>query len=207
MVSITQQAFNEHLDEFQCLVLENIVPTKGLRLLILNSYVRAAGVQKHRFLYVRCCLNENTYFDFTVSFDTFFGVPVLHFKAYDVSKGHIREIFDVFDLKFMGPSTYTIETHHLLNNPWFYVHPCETASTMNDFMTAHEEIKDSIILAVVTGALSKGSFSGAVLPTETFSERDSTLHYLCIWFGVYITAVIPRLSFRPNMAIITKSCI
>lgn len=174
MVSITIGGFNEYIDEFQQLLVENIVSIDGLLLLVVNSYVRSAGVQQQRYVYTRCCLDGQTYFDFTVSFDTFFTVPVLYFKIYSFSDVTAREVFDISGLKYVGSSTFTIESHHLLNSPWFYVHPCETASTMTDFM-------------------------GALDQDGNIYDRRFILKYLCSWFGIYISSVVPGLSFRPNL--------
>lgn len=212
---ISNDLFNQHIEEFNDLILQSLryVPyTNGheepdAKLSIINNFKKDIDVnasQREHKAYVmtsirllRPRLPESLTFDFTISYDDFYQVPVLYFRAFEravidnknmVVQTGLRPINSIeyliskynLSLGFKNEmeigAIITLDSHHLLadNCVWFYVHPCETVATMKDFSTINH------------------------FKQETETERMQVLKYLSTWFGIYgLCGIFPSISFRP----------
>lgn len=102
--------FNASLPSFNTLLLNSL---SGPQLAIENNYVRSQHNQ--RYSYTRLRSGARTV-DFTVCYDAFYMVPVLHFRHND-------------SVEFED-SRCVVDMHPLLHLPFVLLHPCETRAVM-----------------------------------------------------------------------------
>lgn len=212
---ISNYQFNKHIDEFNELLLRNLrlIPSysksegSDANLDIINNYKKELNSNsknlKKTYILTRICLSGSflpncLLIDFTLSYDDFYMVPVLYFRAFkDNSKstsGNIDETrvtpivsteelvsnyYSVLGLSSdlnLGP-TVTLDSHHLITDSsvWFYVHPCETLHRLREFMEA----------------------DNCLLPCD--SEQLQVVKYLSIWYATYsLGGIFPSISLRPT---------
>ena len=213
---ISSCQFNDHVDEFNELLLRNLrfIPSyskpggSDANFDIINNYKKELNLNvknlKKTYILTRICLSgsslpNNLLIDFTVSYDDFYMVPVLYFRAFkdnsNSTSGNAEEsrttpiismeelisnYYSVLGLSSdmnLGP-TVTLDSHHLITDScvWFYVHPCETLHTLKEFMEAGNH----------------------VLPCD--SEKVQVVKYLSIWYATYgLGGIFPSISLRLSL--------
>lgn len=167
---ITNQQFNDNIEEFILIMLANL-KLKGtdFEFSVNNNYVNKWNIGK-MYSFVSVSVKQLR-IDFTISFDDLYGVPLLNMRLYDN---------DMFLTSPMAQRTLAVgicpvdlHNHHLLQQPWLQVHPCETLQTIDSH-----------------------------LKNTPICKYNLVIQYLCCWFGLYgLPSIFPQFSVRPNIYI------
>lgn len=110
---LTREIFNSTLDPFNDVLMSHLTLPVG-QISIVNNYIRS----DHHRRVVSCCVQAELVIEFTVSWDEFYLVPVIHFRATEVD---------------LLKAVVTLDLHPLTGEPWYSVHPCETQKGMEAF--------------------------------------------------------------------------
>ncbi|EMG50372.1 ATG10 Ubiquitin-like-conjugating enzyme ATG10 [Candida maltosa Xu316] len=164
---ITNQEFNKNLDEFLLILLDNL-SLDGIEYHVLNHYSKSVfGDKQYAFFSISVsCLR----LDCTISYDDLYTVPVINIRLYNNDK----LLMDPNSQTILKTNTSVIQlqNHHLLQEPWLQIHPCETLETIDTHLRNVPESK----------------------------KYNDTLTYLCCWFGIYgLPTMFPQFSFRPHV--------
>lgn len=179
MTYITNNQFNEYLDEFNQLLVNELISTNNENnLSIVNNYIKKIDKPFNKsYLFISLKINspiESIKIDFTILYDDFYTVPILYFNVYDIN--HQDEISLKRIEKFnKNQLKVSLESHPFTNNTCYCIHPCETLNGMQDFIN-----------------------SANILETE--DSKLFVIKYLIIWFGIYgIPAIYPYINLRINI--------
>ncbi|KAI5959612.1 uncharacterized protein KGF55_005256 [Candida pseudojiufengensis] len=154
---------------------------RSLDFKISNLRIKEVCNQLVVFVYLTTIKNGNSVgIEFTVSFDRFYIVPIFNFRIYINTK----LIFDLEDLKkyicLEEDVDILLTDHHILQNPWFQIHPCETSNTMKEHLMTYYE--------------------GNGRDLKIDSHDEFTLNYLKIWFNLYgLPSVLQEFSLRSTI--------
>lgn len=118
--------FEEALPKFNSLLLEHLSAP------IFKNYIRNSLISPYSYTRIERApkrvdtintkpLNKSSWrwlsAEFTIHYDNFYRVPLFSFRL---------------DLLLVDSNSYcAIDIHPILQNPWIYMHPCETSSTMD----------------------------------------------------------------------------
>ncbi|KAI5953265.1 hypothetical protein KGF54_002636 [Candida jiufengensis] len=119
--------------------------------------------------------------EFTISFESFYNVPIFNFRVYHNNKLSF-DLGGVNDILYWNREVeYLLIDHHILQNPWFQIHPCETSSTLDQHMQSFVEILEY-----------EGDKAG--------KKKDLTVEYLKVWFNLYgLPTILPDFSLRSTI--------
>ncbi|RCK57987.1 Ubiquitin-like-conjugating enzyme ATG10 [Candida viswanathii] len=125
---ITNQEFNQNLEQFLELVLENLQLDDGKEVHIVNHHVKHLPFDKS---YAFASLSFTAVrLDFTVSYHDYYQVPVINCRMYE--NGKFLPMAQ--SQSVLTPTTQTpveLQNHHLLDQPWLQIHHCETLLTID----------------------------------------------------------------------------
>lgn len=167
---ITNQEFNENIEEFVGLILENLqLIDSTVKLSIVNYYIKHLSFEKSYFFI--CLLLGALRLDLTVSYHDYYQVPVMNCRLYENDK-YISDVKSQLILKISTETIIELQNHHLLEQPWLQIHPCETQQT----------IKTHLLNNLLN------------------TECNHAIEYMCCWFGLYgLPYIFPQFSFRPSI--------
>lgn len=117
---IDNSTFNANIEGFNDDIISNLHCSEHI-FKITNNYIKSINDKKLSF--VEAEFGDDK-IQFTISYDDFYMVPVFHFR-----------LFDKQELAKPPPGKLaTTNPHPLLNlDLWWWIHPCETLHTMNQF--------------------------------------------------------------------------
>lgn len=167
---ITNQEFNDNIEEFVELVLENLqLLNSATELLIRNYYIKHLPFEK---IYSFISFDLNTVrLNFTISYHDYYQVPVINCRLYENGK-FIVGVESQTVLTISTNTSVELENHHLLEQPWLQIHPCETQHTIDEHLRDASQNK----------------------------KCNHVIEYMCCWFGLYgLPSVFPQFSFRPSI--------
>lgn len=128
---ITNQEFNDSIEEFISIILENL-KLKGtdFGFSVGNHYVNKWATNKmYSFISVSV---KRLRIDFTISFDDLYNVPLFNMRLYDNDTFLTSPMTQ--NTLAVGLSAVDLQNHHLFHQPWLQVHPCETLQTIDDHL-------------------------------------------------------------------------
>lgn len=167
---ITNEQFNENIDQFNELLIDNLHwNTSYNDIMIKNNYVKKLPignkVYSHTSLEVK-----GIRLDFTISYHDLYNVPIINVRLYKDHK--LISLEEVSDTLKIGLAVTSLNTHHLLQDTWVQIHPCETLQQLETHLK-------SIGLKC---------------------QVNPIVEYLCCWFGVYgLSSIFPQITFRPTL--------
>lgn len=177
---LTNQEFNAAIGQFKGVLLDNLQSMIKFKVVAID----VKHVNDENYLFACITFGNNARLEFTISYDNFYQVPIFCFRIYiderlnfDIVEigENLRESSKLILNKVVEIS---ITDHHLLNQPWFQIHPCETLDTLHTHVSSQKEFTLE----------------------QNYKDYDSSIAYLSCWFGLYaLPAIFPQFSIRPIM--------
>ncbi|KAI5966040.1 hypothetical protein CANMA_003286 [Candida margitis] len=175
---LTSQEFNCAIDQFKDFLLDNLQSTVRFKVVVAE----VKQVNEERYMFASSTIGQDdTRLEFTISYDKFYQVPIFSFRFYINDKLDFN--IDELDQSLKESSNLVLNRlvdlsiidHHLLHQPWFQIHPCETLNTLNTHVQSQRTITSG----------------------QNYNYKYS-ISYLSCWFGLYaLPEIFPQFSIRP----------
>lgn len=215
---ITNCQFNDHIDEFNELLLQNLrlvtsnsnSEISDANFDIINNYKKELNlntkIQKKIYMLTRICISGSSLptsllVDFTISYDDFYMVPVLYFRVFQDSS---RSIGGNIDEAGVTPITSTEE---LISN-YYSVLNLNDDLNLGPTITldSHHLIYDSSVWFYIhpceTLRTLKEFMEADNILFTCDSEQAQVLKYLCIWYATYgLGGIFPSISLRLSLQV------
>ncbi|KAK6200412.1 uncharacterized protein RJT21DRAFT_43938 [Scheffersomyces amazonensis] len=188
--TITEDQFNGCLSNFNRLLIDNLTyqpdreSNTSFELKFITNYLKSSPsisytkielIQNHK---QSKDLNKRYGIEFTISFHELYKVPIFYFRLYDndtlilFNEDLLSQLSEILSYKGYNVPNFLIESHHIYQEPWLSLHPCETSDFMTEFIKSNEQANE---------------------------PQDMSIKYLLGWFTNYgLSSIYPRLSLRVN---------
>lgn len=143
---LTNQDFNAAIPHFRGVLFDNL--QSSIKFKIVAADVKQ--VNEEKYLFGSITIGEGARLEFTVSYDKFYRVPVFSFRVYVDGKLEFdiieldESLKKIANLVLNKLVDISIVEHHLLLQPWFQIHPCETLETLHTHISSLEQENASI---------------------------------------------------------------
>lgn len=129
-MQFTKVDFNDSIDDFSSALLQDLVINQ-VKPDIINFF-------KNQYYVLVNLQYEKLLIDFTISYHDIYQVPIAYFRVYDQVTASTLWTFESLasscqKLGFDTKVPVNIEPHHILQQSWWMVHPCETKLYMSQF--------------------------------------------------------------------------
>lgn len=121
----TKTDFIDSIEQFYSDLLNGLDVTDDT-VTIANSYI------KKDYFFVKLIL-DSLIIDFTVGYHEIFLAPVLYFRVFNRTRPVLDydQLIPLCSIDTKVP--INIDLHHIFNDPWWWIHPCETKEYMHQF--------------------------------------------------------------------------
>lgn len=116
-MKISKLDFNDSIDKFYDYLIDT-TPN------VINSY------QKADCIFLKLSINQVT-IDISIAYHEVYQSPIFYFRVFDPSP--VISLASLNLIALLNDVQLSLDFHHILQEPWWLVHPCETRDYMDQF--------------------------------------------------------------------------